>query len=222
MKTQRSTSPALGWRPSRVGRAFLAVALAVPLLVGVRAEADDLSSDDVAAEILRLEGIADATAQQWTEAQQRAEDLAIEIAEAEAAVTAAEAELTSIQDQMATIAIRRFTEAGTGSQLFFVEDPSVGLQESSLRSVALDAGAGDVDRVDAVQRDLAADRDRVDALREENERVIATLEASQASLDDQLAQLQVLYEQLKDEEIRRAYEAQLAAQRAAQERAEAE
>ncbi|MEZ5247891.1 MAG: hypothetical protein R2713_01340 [Ilumatobacteraceae bacterium] len=41
----------------------------------------------------------------------------------------------------------------------------------------------------------------------------------QADLQDQLASLEVMYEQLKDEEIRRAYEAQVAAQRAAREAA---
>eukprot|EP01041_Mallomonas_annulata_P026036 gene26036-47226_t len=77
------------WR-ARAQLAMVAL-LVVPLALGVRAEAAaGITSEDVAAEILRLEGKADETAQRWTETQQRAEDLVVEIAEAEAAVGASE------------------------------------------------------------------------------------------------------------------------------------
>lgn len=197
--------------------------LVVPLALGVRAEAAaGVTSEDVAAEILRLEGKADETAQRWTETQQRAEDLVVEIAEAEAAVGASEATYGAMRSQLERIAISRFTGAGSGSQLFFVDDPGDLLEESVLRAVALNTGATDLDAADEALDALAADRDRLRALETENENVLAVLAASQTQLDEQLAALEVLYVELKDEEVRRAYEAKLAAQRAAQEAAAAE
>jgi peptidoglycan hydrolase CwlO-like protein len=205
-----------------VARHLATVVVAVlPLAVAVQADAGSgVSSDDVAAEIVRLEGRADDTAQQWTEASQRAEDLGFEIAEAEAAVAASAAQFDSMESQMEKVAINRFVGAGSETQLFFVDDPTVRLQEGVLRNVALNVGATDLDAVDAARTDLQADRDRLAALQAENEQVLAFLETTQSQLDQQMADLEVLYEQLKDDEIRRAYEAQVAAQKAAREQAE--
>ncbi len=201
----------------------MAALLVVPcaLAVGVEAAAD-VTSDQVAAEILRLEAKADETAQRWTEADQRAEDLVIEIADASARVGESEAAFSVIQRQLERIAISRFTGSGSGSQLFFVDNPGDVLEAGVLREVALNIGATDLDAVDEARDSLAADRDRLRTLDAENENVLAVLAASQTQLDDQLADLEVLYVQLKDEEVRRAYEAQLAAQRAAREAAAAE
>ncbi|MCB1002224.1 MAG: hypothetical protein KDB40_23215, partial [Acidimicrobiales bacterium] len=206
----------------RATRWAAVVALVVPFGVAVQVEGAQYSSDDVAAEIVRLENQADAMAEQWTEARQHADDLQLEIAAAESEVAASSAQFDSMRGQMEKVAINRFTGAGSESQLFFVEDPTVRLQEGVLRNVALDVGATDLDSVAAARVDLEADRDRLGALEQENADVLAYLETVQADLQDQLASLEVMYEQLKDEEIRRAYEAQVAAQRAAREAAERE
>jgi peptidoglycan LD-endopeptidase LytH len=206
------------WRAR--GHLLIASLVLVPLALGVQVEAaSGYTSDEVAAEILRLEAKADETAQRWTEADQRTEDLKIEIADAQARVAESEATYHSMQVQMERIAVSRFMGSGSGSQLFFVENPGERLQENVLRSVALDTGATDLDSIQQAQNDLAADRDRLEALQLENDAVLATLASNQASLDQQLADLAVLYEQLKNDEIRRAYEAQLAAQKAAREAA---
>ena len=149
-------------RPRRRASLRLAVAALslVPLAIGVRAEASaGVTSDDVAAEIVRLEAKADETAQRWTEAQQRAEDLAIEIAEAEVKVGESEVVFSAMQAQMERIAISRFTGAGSGSQLFFVDDPGDLIEEGILRSVALNTGATDLDAIDQA-RDCARRRPR--------------------------------------------------------------
>ncbi len=217
--------------PSRSGgrrwraRARVAVValLVVPCALAVRAEAAaGITSDQVAAEILRLEAKADETAQRWTESDQRAEDLVIEIADATARVGESEAAFSAMQAQLERIAISRFTGSGSGSQLFFVDDPGDVLQAGVLRDVALNVGATDLDAVDQARDSLAADRARLQTLQAENDNVLTVLAATQTELDDELADLEVLYVELKDEEVRRAYEAQRAAQRAAREEAEAE
>lgn len=212
-----------GGRRWRVRARVAAVALlVVPCALAVRAEAAaGITSDQVAAEILRLEAKADETAQRWTESEQRAEDLVIEIADATARVVESEAAFSAMQAQLERIAISRFTGSGSGSQLFFVDDPGDVLQAGVLRDVALNVGATDLDAVDQARDSLAADRARLQTLQAENDNVLAVLASTQTELDDQLADLEVLYVELKDEEVRRAYEAQLAAQRAARDAAEA-
>ncbi len=208
------------WRAC--ARVAVVALLVVPCALAVRAEAAaGMTSDQVAAEILRLEAKADETAQRWTETEQRAEDLVIEIADATALVGESEAAFSAMQAQLERIAISRFTGSGSGSQLFFVDDPGDVLQAGVLRDVALNVGATDLDAVDQARDSLAADRARLQTLQAENDNVLAVLAATQTELDDQLADLEVLYVELKDEEVRRAYEAQLAAQRAAREQAEA-
>ncbi len=209
------------WRAR--ARVAVVALLVVPCALAVRAEAAaGITSDQVAAEILRLEAKADETAQRWTESDQRAEDLVIEIADATALVGESEAAFSAMQAQLERIAISRFTGSGSGSQLFFVDDPGDVLQAGVLRDVALNVGATDLDAVDQARDSLAADRARLQTLQAENDNVLTVLAATQTELDDELADLEVLYVELKDEEVRRAYEAQLAAQRAARDEAEAE
>lgn len=184
--------------------------------------ASGLTSDEVATEILRVQNQADQTAERWAEAQRRSEELATEIVAAEGRVAEASAQQVALDRQMASIAVHRFTGAGAGAAPFFASDPALVLQRDVLRGVALDTGAADIDAVDAVRADLVAERARLDRLVAENEQVVAVLEGSREQLDEQLIELAKLRDRLKDEEVRRAYEAKLAAQRAAAEKAAAQ
>ncbi|MEN9504337.1 MAG: hypothetical protein RI958_263 [Actinomycetota bacterium] len=181
-----------------------------------------LTSDEVAGEILRVQNRADQTAERWADAQRRSEELGTEIVAAEARVAQASAQQVALDRQMASIAVNRFTGASAGAAPFFASDPATVLQRDVLRGVALDTGAADIDTVDAVRADLVDERARLDRLVAENEQIMAVLEGSREQLDEQLVELAKLRDRLKDEEVRRAYEAQLAAQRAAAEKAAAE
>lgn len=209
----------------RLRRIALTVAALVPLAVMPFPGAGSvgaLTSDEVAAEIIRVQNRADQTAQRWADAQQRSEELAAEIVAAETRVAEAAAQQTALDRQMAQVAVNRFTGAGGGAAPFFASDPATVLQRDVLRGVALDTGATDIDVVDAARADLEAERARLDRLRQENEQVIAVLDASRDQLDEQLVELADLRDRLKDEEVRRAYEARMAAERAAAEKAAAE
>jgi murein DD-endopeptidase MepM/ murein hydrolase activator NlpD len=204
--------------------AVVTVVIASGALGGATPVRAGLTSDEVAAEIVRLQTQADATAEQWTEADQHAAELADQVAQAQAAVDAASSQYSSMQDDLTRIAIARFTGTSEGSTLFFLGDPSAAAQADVLRDVALTAGEESLDTIDAVHSDLLDQQARLADLVSQNQAALDQLHARAEQLNEQLDQLAVLRQQLKDEEVKRAYEAKLAEQRRKQdaERAAAE
>ncbi len=193
----------------------LALTLVVPLLTVrvVDATNSGLTSEQVAAEILRVQAQADVTAQRWAEAEHRADFLATEIHAAQLKVDAISAEYAKLQAVLTRIAIDRFTgRAGNSMILLFgdVTDESEMLKVNVLRGLTLDQGEVELDTVDAVRRDLEEEQARLDGLSEQNAATLEQLASSSADLDRQLAELAELREHLKDQEVKRAYEAQLA------------
>ena len=209
---------------SLVVRIVVGVALVVAMLPQHDALADhsNLTSDQVAAEIVRSQIKADELAQRWAEAESRGEGIAVEIDTATAELAAATAAYAGIRDDLVSIAIDSFT-GGTGSVLPF-GDVTDQLQTEVLRNVALDVGEIDLDQVDALRTDLDEKNSRLASLQQQNLRHGEQLAANQAELEAQLIELEQLRVHLKDEEVRRAYEAELARQREVQaaQRAEAE
>ena len=205
-----------------IGVAWLAIALSVGAAGRTEASTADLTSEEVAAEILRVQTKADKTAQRWAEADQRAEDLAVELHDAQARVGEAAAQFAVLQDHLTAIAVDRFTGGGSNSGLLFVGDPTDSLQADVLRNVALNVGVEDLDSIDAVRKDLDDQQAHLDELTAENTKTLETLAARAAELDQQLAELTTLRDRLKDEEVKRAYEAQLAEQRRKEDQARAD
>ncbi len=181
---------------------------------GVASASDSgLTSAQVAAKILRVQATADDTALLWAETQLRAEDLALEIAAAQARVAESTAQFAHLQDVLTQIAVRRFT-GGSGSPLIVLFSISTDeLQRNALRDIALNEGADDLDTVDAAQSDLQREKANLDALAEENAALIDDLAASKVKIDAELVELTQLREHLQDEEVKRAYEAALAKKR---------
>ena len=189
--------------------------------VSVRAvEASDtgLTSAQVAAEILRVQADADAVARRWADAELQSEALAVEILAANDAVSASSVEYERLQGRMAQVAIDRFTGRANETILILGGNPVEAMERDALRAVALDVGAADLDTVAAVQNDLAQNQAHLDELNVENERLVAVLAESQTSINDRLAELAQLETHLKEEEVKREYEAQLAAQQREAER----
>ncbi len=199
----------------RLRRIAVAAAVCASLLpVGSIAVAGPgLTSEQVAAEIIRVQDKADLVAQRWAEAQLRSEELTAEVAAAEDKLAATTAQYSQIAAVLSQIAINRFTGSSSTTMLVVLGNPLEERQMNALLSIALDQGSTDLDQVDAVRSDLEKDRERVSALRAENEQVTEQLTSSQAEIEQQLAQLATLREQLKNEEVKRAYEAQLAKRR---------
>ena len=195
--------------------ATLSVSLLAVALPTSAASASDsnLTSEQVAAEILRVQGIADDTAARWAEAQLRSEDLAAELTAAEAQLAETVAQNSQLQSDLSEIAVDRFTSASSQTMVILFDDPTEEMQANALRNVALDVGATDLDFIDSVQAGLTDARAAVQALNDQNTQLAENLSAREAELDVQLAQLTTLREHLKDEEVKRAYEEQLARQR---------
>lgn len=198
---------------SAVASTLACVLLAVTLPTSDVSADSSLTSEQVAAEILRVQGIADETAARWATAQQQSEDLAAELAAAEARLAESSAQYSQLEGDLAEIAIDRFTSASSQTMLILFDSPAEEMQANALRNMALDVGATDLDYIDSVRSDLADDRASVQALQDENAQLTADLSAREAELDVQLAELTTLRERLKDDEVKRAYEAQLAKQR---------
>jgi murein DD-endopeptidase MepM/ murein hydrolase activator NlpD len=193
----------------------LAVALLGFLLPTASVSASDssLSSEQVAAEILRVQGLANETAQQWAEADLRSEELAGELTIAEDKLAEANAQYSKLESDLSEIAIDRFTSASSQSMMILFDDPTEEMQVNELRNLALDVGATDLDYIDSVRSDLADAQSAVQALKDENILLAEELAAREVDLDVQLGQLTTLREHLEDEEVKRAYEEQLATQR---------
>ncbi len=209
--------------PVRAALIIGLVAVVVPTRAASASDSD-LSSEEVAAEILRVQAIADQTAERWSDAHARSDDLASELTVAENQLAETTAQYAKLEDDLTEIAVARFTGASNNSMLFLFADPNEGMQASMLRSIAVGAGETDRDYVDSVKTELADARSHVQALTDENAQLIQDLAAREAELDQQLAELETLREHLKDEEVKRAYEEQLARQRkeAAEQQAQAD
>ena len=199
----------------RFVRIWIVGLLAAALIPVAPADAADsgLNSEQVASEIMRVQDKADQLAQRWAEAQLRSEDLAGELTIAEDKLAATTAQYSQIEAGLTQIAINRFTGSSSTTMLVVLGNPTEEMQMNALLSIAVDQGAGDLDQVDAVRSDLGKDRERVATLRAENDQLAQQLTANQADVEQQLAQLATLREHLKDEEVKRAYEAQLAKRR---------
>ena len=199
----------------RVGRTVVIMALiatVVPTRIAVASNAP-VSSEQAAAEILRVQAKADKTAQRWSEAQARQQDVAAQIQTSQAEIAAASAQYSDLQTGLARIAIDRFTGGAAPSILLVTGDVTETMQMNVLKNIALDVGATDLDTLDAARSDLDIRQAHLDALQAQNVQLVADLAARQAEIDAQLSDLATLREQLKNAEVKRAYEAQVAKQK---------
>ena len=209
-------------RGSLVGVALVLVFVAglLPARVAVAGDSNR-TSEQVAAEILRVEASADDVAREWALAHQRSDELVTEIRAAESRVGEASARFDRLQAGMAQIAVDRFTGRSGETILVLGGNAVEAMQRDALRGFAMESSAADLDTVDAVRRDLENERAHLDALTTENTQVLKDLASTQTEIDARLAELTELRTHLEDEEVRRDYEAQLAEQReAAREEAE--
>ncbi len=206
-------------------RAILCAAVALALVGApavVFASTSELTSEQVATEILRVQGLADVAATRWAAAELLAEDLSLQISEMQLTVSETSAQYLRLQEQLSQIAVDRFTGRSGETILILGGNAVESMQRDALRAVALDAGAEGLDSVDAVRSDLESDQAHLDALNSQNASLLEELAASQTELDTQLTELVKLRDKLKDEEVKRAYEAKLAERRKQAERLAAE
>lgn len=203
---------------TRTPRGAVIVSALMGLVASPQVDASDsnLSSDQVALEIERVQGIADSTAERWAEAQSQAEAIVEQLAAAEARLADTTARYAALQNDLAEIAVDRYTGSSINVMPLLFGRPGQQLEADALRSVALDQGAEDLDLVDSIRSDLDDARTHATSLRDQNTALNEELAQASADLDVQLSQLEALRDHLKDEEVKRAYEALLAEQRRAE------
>lgn len=205
--------------------ASLGAAVALTLLtpaIAVGDSSSELTSDQVAAEILRVQAKADETATRWAEGQAEAENLAELISAVQVDLAESAAQYQRLEGVLTQIAVDRFTGRSGGAFLILGGNEVESMQRDALRALAIDNGAAGLDDIDAVRSDFESDQAELDALFEENAALLNALATSQADMETQLTELVALRDRLKEEEVKRAYEAQLAAQRREAERKAAE
>ena len=98
------------WPLSAAASTLACVILAVLLPTSVVSADSGLTSDQVAAEILRVQGIADETAARWARAQLQSEDLAADLAAAEARLAESSVQYSQLEGDLSEIAVERFTD----------------------------------------------------------------------------------------------------------------
>lgn len=204
---------------ARVIAAIVGVIAAASVAVAVvrapaAGAAGSQTSEEVAAEIVRVQGKAQQVADRIAANETRSAELEAQLADAEQRVSATQSEYDRLDAALTAIAVDRFTGGGTVTPaVFFFDDPMQQVQMDVLADVATQAGFADLDSVDAVRSDLGQQRAHLRDLQQQNEAVASQLVADQADLDQQLTALGKLEQRLSEEEVRRAYEAKVAEQR---------
>ena len=204
----------------RLGAMAVALGLVIPVTV---ANADSSqTSEDVANEIVRLQGNADRTAGTLAQAGIEHEDLAAQIAVAQTQVDAKSAQFSALSTQLATLTVDRFMGGSNGAGGLLFGSPIDQLQADALSAAVYDAGATTLDEVEAAQSDLVGAQAALQTLQSQNENVLTTMAAKQDVIAGQLTQLVALKATLVDAEAKQAYARAVARQKAKDEQARAD
>jgi peptidoglycan DL-endopeptidase CwlO len=222
-------------RPHRLSRALVLVAtvvLTAPMIDGHVASATSVEDQQreverIVDELDRLHEQADILAEEYAVAVDDKNQLDIEIAKAEERVAAKQAELATLQGDLAEVAVRTFTGAGAdvlGPLFSDASTYSAGLRRDQYSRVALNVGTGTTDdldeligALDAEQKDLQEKRERAQQLTEEIADKQQQVEQLTSQYVEQRAAAEVrLGELIVEEEARRDAEALAEFQRQAQ------
>ena len=158
-----------------------AQALSTPLL-GISPQAGSGGSEQqqqrvnaIIDELDRIGAQIDALGEMYSLAVNDQEDLLVEIANAETRIKAKEAELALMQEDLRSVALKSFVSGGLSSSLTGILSSTSGLTDSVskkyLRSVALNAGAGNTDALQGLIDDIAKERSALESRRRKAVRV---------------------------------------------------
>lgn len=126
-------------------------------------------------ELDRIGAQIDALGEMYSLAVNDQEDLIIEITNAETRIKAKEAELALMQEDLRSVALKSFVSGGMSNSLTGILSSTGGLTDSVskkyLRSVALNAGAGNTDALQGLIDDIAKERAALESRRKKAARV---------------------------------------------------
>lgn len=191
----------------------LAVSLCVlSLLIGTVSADNGQTADQVADQIIAVQAKADAAAGQWTNLDDDARDIATQVDATQAQVDAAATTYNTMESMLAEIAMNKYTGA-LPQFIPFTDSLMHDVETDALTGFALGTGAVDLDQFGAAQRDLARKQAQLADVRDRNTKAVDRVQAKRADLDAQITQLSELEGKLRDAEVKKAYEAKLAAKR---------
>ena len=213
--------------------AILASTVMMPSVVGAQSIDDQRREvERIVDELDRLHVKADTLAEDYAVAMDDQRRLSEDIALAESRVAEREAELTSLQGDLATVAVRAFTRSGTdvlGPLLSDAATYSDNLQRDQYSRIALAVGAGTTDDLGETIRELGIERAELDRLRSESEELSVDIsdklalveewtsayEEAKSDAEARLGDLIEAEEQRRSQEAFERLQRELEAQRAA-------
>lgn len=206
--------------PSRARR-LLAVLLAVllgaslPAFVAAQSETD---AERAAREIREARERARAAAEAFFEAESELDVLSIELDGLEAQELQIQLRVDELRREVERVALGRYVASGTAGipLLTDVSDPQDQVQAEVFAGVLTNTGADKLDQFDVSEKALLATQEEIANARIEIENRQAVFLALEEQANNEVKRLREIEEdRLRDEAVRRALEAQLAAERAA-------
>ena len=186
-------------RPHRLSRALVLVStvvLAAPMIDGHVASATSVEDqqnevDRIVDQLDNLHEQADILAEDYAVAVDEKNQLDIDIAKSEQRVAAKQAELTSLQGDLAEVAVRTFTGAGSdvlGPLFSDASSFSAGLRRDQYSRVALNVGTGTTDDLDALIDDLADEKNDLEDKRDQAQHLTEVIADKQQQVEQLTAQ----------------------------------
>lgn len=204
-------------RPRRTRR-LRAVAFVIAATLATAAVADGgqvraQSADDVAVQILAVQAEADRLAERWTRLDTEAQALTEQVSAATERADQAAADLAAVDNEMTRSAIARYTTDALAPAILPVSDDVMdSVETTALASFAMGTAVADIDAYAAVRATAQARAGELAEVQRRNDDNRAALAETRQQLDQQLIDLRDLESELRDDEIRRAYQARRAAQ----------
>jgi len=208
-------------RRPRSGRllVFAVVASFVVAGVGTGASAQsDTPAERAAREIQGARDRANAAADAFFEAESTLDQLQDDLTALEADEAALSIAVERLRSEVEVIALSRYISSGTQGipLLTDVTEPQDQVQARVFAEISTNTGADSLDEYDAAQTDLRATQDEVAERQRDIEQQRETFAALEQTALDEVERLrEIEADRLQDEAVRRALEAQLAAERAA-------
>lgn len=179
------------WRRAAAATALLSVVVPVAVPGGASAEPVDDKRRQVAAladELERMTERLDALAEDYVEAVALEEELTAEIADAQAEVSAAEAQLAQMRGTLYLSAVTQFMHGGRNSTLTNLLASDGGLQDAlqrgQLTSIALNQGSLTTDSLDATATELTKKRRVLERKRAQAESVAESVLRRQGATEE--------------------------------------
>jgi murein DD-endopeptidase MepM/ murein hydrolase activator NlpD len=202
------------WRSAVIGALVVLGALIAP--VPVVAQTDQAAAEQAAREIQEARDRANAAADAYFQAESDLDVLTDDLTQLELETVKLKAAVERLRKDVESVAVSRFVGSGTAGipLLTGLKAPQDQLQADVFFGVLANTGSDALDQFDIAQKELVANESKLDDRREDIEQQKVVFTKLQQRAEDEVVRLRGIEEvRLKDEAVRRALDAQLAAER---------